>query len=1273
MTDSQEQYIRGACDTALLERYITRKFTTASQNGEIPLEEFRFRGISREREPELIGIMTHPQVLVLAEPGGGKSVIARAAVHEVARAGRVPIFVELKEYRGDLPHLLRSSAPADVLKDGLLQRTYILDGIDEVPTELLPRFAKDLEVLVEFETTAKVMATARQAFYVAHRDFFPRVRAVFHILDFNDQDIRRYVDLSGVDVERFIGAADKVDLQEELGNPFILWTLVEHYKSTGNLSNLRSEMMHFMIDRLIQSRPRMNAHRQRRALCMLAVALEVYSRNEITEEEALQVMRASMRISETNARELLDELYKSILKRTGNGLAFQMRSFGEYLAAEVLEGESVDRVRELAFVDRSTPNESWSNAISYLAELNPAVREWFVRQFPSWMIQSSPRAFSEEERSAVASGILETFRRQHQYLRIDSRIKIGYLARFITSAVEVGLRQDLTSNDDVLCGNALCVLGVLKRPETVPLALEILKDHARGSAIRQCAVIAVVNAGTAAIIPELFAALTDEDPLHINIVDAIGALADATQLPEVLPLILSTHAGLSSTYYHFRELRSREALAAVLGYFARHPEELNNIRAGGYVDPILAQLPDLFNDEVIELCVGIFQALTQNQIYPDRNGPMQEFLQKLQQADSCGEIARRFFERERRQPRTSRRTYYTTQILASVTTMGTARWLIQSSATEIIKDLAPFVGGDVREALRPYSCGVIDAQDEAARQYAAEQQAAELQHRTRIELLQQSLMQRTTLADTLGDLQELKDEHWPELSRDFKTWLAAEIGTLMVSLNLEQSIRWEGNTLWQPGVLLLLLKIVARYELRLLPAEIMIFPALGMDQQTASRYYQLFGFTESAERTLERLLADPPSPRALESLVGFVRASGFHADAALMTLRRIGANTAENTTTRSDALHILAAQNEPNEFFAALINDISPVISGQAFVTLIGRQDRPTIERELSRLLNDDQRLRAGEANFPDDSPLTWIGQIRSSFAWEKLVSLRERALRLELDRVCSLITGCLAQIDRSATATLIRSQLNAALPAWRHHLQAQAIEQERTSRIEHAQRSPFDVVLRKIRGSTSADKLVLVCEGPSDVPVFQALLAQVADVPEVQFAFVGGWPALVNKDPNEFFRGAKDAIVVMDGDNGREFQRGKRPLSKMARQQEKRLREAGVELRVLQRHGIENYFSCAALESVLKRDLSSYFPIPLHESVVDHLSIGATSYWYHIRRFVARTFRLKPPKPTQPFYFKDRNGEVVKHMSLETDLAGTDLHAIIHEIGAKARDTVRE
>jgi hypothetical protein len=794
----------------------------------------------------------------------------------------------------------------------------------------------------------------------------------------------------------------------------------------------------------------------------------------------------------------------------------------------------------------------------------------------------------------------------------------------------------------------MVLLGILKRPDALAVALPIASDRTRGAAIRQCAIIAIANAGTAANIAELVSALAADDPLRENLVDAIGTIANAENIPLVLDLALEANATLSATYYHFRELRSREALVIVLRYLVQRPRALSNNRADGYVDPILLALPDYFDAEIAGLCAEILRVSGNEQHYRNR-GPLQTLVAGLREADKRGEVARLFFAGQLQTPAPDVDLFFSIQFVAEITTIETVEWLIQAGATALIQSLSRFVSGPVREMLRPHSSGVIDAQDENARRYATEKAEADRGKQDRVQDLQERLLTRTKVQEALNDFVELREERWPELPEAFREWISLEISTLMVTLDLERHIRWEGEVLWSPPVYRLLIQIITRYGLTVRSHELMIFPAMGMDEQMSVKYYRRLGFTQAALETLERLLGAPPSPRAVEGLIRLVRDSGVMSDSVRATLCDTATDTGLTIGVRRDALQILAAQGEESGFFRSLRKDPEPAIAEQAFLTLVERQDRGTIEPELSRLLADDSALKAGEIEVPYDSPLNWLGKIRAEFAWNKLKRLRERALFLGLDRVAMTMTGCLAQIDRLATARLVRQQLDAAPAGWRHFLQASAVEMEQAVRIEKAQQTPFDLVLRKLRGSTSADRLIVVCEGPTDVPVFQALLAQLPDVPAIIFDHVGGWSGLIKKDPNIFLLGAKEAIVVMDGDNGRELDVQPPPLTGLAREQTARLKTAGVELRVLERYGIESYFPREAFEKVLKRDLSSFFPLPPDVSTTEHLS--------DIEKGERR-----------PFYPKSRNGEVVANISLDRDLASTDLCTIIHEIADAAR-----
>src|ERR1035437_3837739 len=148
-------------------------------------------------------------------------------------------------------------------------------------------------------------------------------------------------------VPSFLLPVRSVDCDEEIGNPFVLMAMLQRYRERGSMSPLRSDNVGYVVERLIQSRPLFNATRQRRALRMLAIACETAARNELTEGEALRVLLEAIEFPQETARQLLDELSHSILIRTPGRISFQMRSYGEYLAAEELHDKPIDMEHEL--------------------------------------------------------------------------------------------------------------------------------------------------------------------------------------------------------------------------------------------------------------------------------------------------------------------------------------------------------------------------------------------------------------------------------------------------------------------------------------------------------------------------------------------------------------------------------------------------------------------------------------------------------------------------------------------------------------------------------------------------------------------------------------------------------------------------------------------------------------------------------------------------------------------------------------------------------------
>jgi len=1276
-------YVEGLKNRISLDRYVERRFTAADASGGLPADfDYRFHGSFRNLEPRLAELLTHPRVMVLAEPGGGKSITAYAAVLEILSKGeRIPVLAELKGYRSDLSLLMHQSVPAELLKvaafvDGApVHRTYVLDGVDEVPAELVQQFAADLSSLLKSDPNAQFFVTARQAFYVASRSLFSDIPAVFHILELTDEDIRQYVRQSQLEVSDFMEALRAADATEEVRNPFVLSVIVERFQQSGGLSDRRSENISYMIDRLIQSRPRVNQHRQRRALRMLGVAMEVYSRNELTEEEALQIVKESMRVSDEEARAVLGELYGSILKRTANGLAFQARSFGEYLATEALEDERLDRIEELAFLDARRPNDSWLNAISYLAELNSAVRRLFVRQFPLWMIHPSPAVFSSEEKDTLVSTILAALETEGQYVTEHPQIQRTRLARLVTPAIGARLIGDLHSPSDIARGNALVLLGLQKRQEALPVALAIVKNGRLATRLRYCALIAIVNAGGPAQVEELLPLLDGPDPLEMNLPDMIGAIVSEAQLNAILPRILNAGTFLSTTYYHFRDLTSRTALTEVLHYVVANPHDLNASRAEGYLEPILSLTERYWDDEIANLCVDLLDAVESRLIYPDRSGSLLKFFELVQNVDGTGLVARLYFERSlARNEAPAQNVYFVDQIIASLMKPQTAQWLVERNATVLIKRMAGYLHGEVREILRPHSDGLIDAQDAQARVYREEDARERHARKTEIQALQERLLSETELLKALHDFATLSKDHWPELPAAYKAWLEEAVSKQMIELDLEHTVEWRADTLWQPSVLSLLLTVLDRYELRLKSDEPLVFAIAGWATEEAVKYYRRFGFSPSAVSLCEHLLGHPPSSGALQGLVSFLREARLYTPTIENALRTIVTCPLDKVHVQIDALNILIRENVGDDLLIQLERAAShDDIKERAFVALLEREHRPTIERSLSALLMDDNQLHDADVGFPMDSSLAWLGKIRAEFAWEKLANLREKTLRMGLGNLAGIITEALANINRKEIASLIRRQIPMAPQSWRAAQQARATEQEQRARVEEAQRTPFDAVLRKLKRTTSINRLKLMCEGSTDEPVYKALLTQASDPQDIIVDNVGGWPNLRGRDPQNLLLGCKEAILVMDGDQGRHLTKNNKPFTKLGRQERQRLAGFPIEFHVLERYGIENYFPRTALEKVLKLDLSSYFPIPNHVSVTQYLSVEYRTLRFQLRRLLALALRRKPPSPSRPLYSKSRNTEVAPLISLDRDLLGTDLRSIVLRATQRAKELATE
>jgi hypothetical protein len=65
-------------DTLLMIGIIPHRFTALAESGSVSSDlDVGSHGFLREREPQLKELLTHPAIAIVADPGGGKSVLGK--------------------------------------------------------------------------------------------------------------------------------------------------------------------------------------------------------------------------------------------------------------------------------------------------------------------------------------------------------------------------------------------------------------------------------------------------------------------------------------------------------------------------------------------------------------------------------------------------------------------------------------------------------------------------------------------------------------------------------------------------------------------------------------------------------------------------------------------------------------------------------------------------------------------------------------------------------------------------------------------------------------------------------------------------------------------------------------------------------------------------------------------------------------------------------------------------------------------------------------------
>jgi HEAT repeat protein len=290
----------------------------------LPLFASPYDDTGQEREDLLRVIRTRDRLLVLGQPGMGKTVALQRMMWDTAQAGDlvVPIFVPLLFFRGDLLESVRVALnetgelrfdDPQAVRSFLREMTCLLmfDGLNEVPGERREAIIPAIADFVRDFPSHRYVVTSRSQDSLWKK---LRTSGVFEnavvIHPITDDQVRSY--LAAHLPRRGQGFYEQLDdsLRVLSRTPLLLWLIKEAglagEQLPGNRGELFDRFVTRMLGRDVKLETKVPPTVKRRALVYLAFALYQEQKLACTRERAAEIIAATE--AEWDSNVILDEV-----------------------------------------------------------------------------------------------------------------------------------------------------------------------------------------------------------------------------------------------------------------------------------------------------------------------------------------------------------------------------------------------------------------------------------------------------------------------------------------------------------------------------------------------------------------------------------------------------------------------------------------------------------------------------------------------------------------------------------------------------------------------------------------------------------------------------------------------------------------------------------------------------------------------------------------------------------------------------------------------------
>lgn len=334
------------------------------------------------------------KTFVIAEPGLGKSRLLYEICKTANVLGEGSILVDLKKFADSrltsLEEYIKTLNPSLATKKfqamSSSEAVFCLDSLDEIRADEFSGTVDKIKTFAKTYPQLSILITSRWHFFKNHESLFNNFDFNYAVIKpFEMESMMAYLNKKGIDgkqVGRLFEILHISGRELVVKIPRYLEILASYVKEKGveNITSLsRADLFdHFIYKKLDLEDKRLNSKNKiaiKRALEMLALTMEIYQANTITEDELHTFFGDAEGLSQFVKDLPLEILYeKSLLKKSDDIIEFDNAEFQEYLAAkQILRiGRPLYTVFDLAVEpELREVQPSWFSTLSFLIDLEP--------------------------------------------------------------------------------------------------------------------------------------------------------------------------------------------------------------------------------------------------------------------------------------------------------------------------------------------------------------------------------------------------------------------------------------------------------------------------------------------------------------------------------------------------------------------------------------------------------------------------------------------------------------------------------------------------------------------------------------------------------------------------------------------------------------------------------------------------------------------------------------------------------------------------------------